>query len=202
MLLPGVHRSVRGLNQSDGEFTDGDWRFVRSWRSSCRFGADSGVPYRVLLSDVVRTMRSVGDLFGAATNRLRRRAARRGSPGVVIGVRLVPWYWRWLVDRVVDATDVSVFIDGVKLRTFSNRSWKPEFVALTPGAHVVSVYGSTTDWRETRDGKGRVVVIGPVVLAEQEFDVGDHEVVSILFRKVAVGEHGRWPQPTLKRSNA
>jgi hypothetical protein len=187
-LLPATARCVR--------------RVQERYRATCRFGADSGAPSRVLLSDVVRTIRSMGDLFGAATNRLRRRAARRGSPGIVIGVRLIPWYWRWLVDRVVDATDVSVLIDGVELRTFSNRSWKPEFVAMTPGAHVVSVYGSTTDWREARDGKERVVVIGPVVLAEQEFDLGDDEVVSILFRKVAMGEHGRWPQPALKRSNA
>jgi len=156
------------------------------------------VPY---CSERPRTIRSVGDLFGAATNRSRRQAARRGSPGIVVGVRVIPWYWRWLVDRVVERTDVTVLLNDVTLREFSNRRWQPEFVGVDPGRHVVSVHGMTTDWRRNRAGKWRVVVIGPMLLAEQEVEVGRDEVVSVLFRKVSVGDRGVWPAPTVKRAN-
>lgn len=139
----------------------------------------------------------MADLLGAATGRLRRASARSRTSGIVVGVALVPWYWRWTVDRVVDPTSVEVIVDGHRVRSFTNRDWRPEYLPVEPGAHVVSVVGMTTGpVRNRRSGAVRVGDTGPKVLVELDVVVDIDEVVSLLFRR---STWGAWPDPSIRR---
>jgi hypothetical protein len=142
----------------------------------------------------------IGDLFGAATGRRRRRAARLGERGIVVGVRMLPWYVRWLVDRVVARTEVDVYVDGELTKRFSNRAWRPVFVAVDAGETVVTVYGTTqrsAEHRRTR--RVQLIPSGPRVLVEQPVVVAERDVVSVSFRRANIGD---WPEPSVRRRAA
>ena len=118
----------------------------------------------------------------------------------MVGVRMLPWYWRWLVDRVVTPTDVSVYVDGELAKDFSNRRWRPELVSVGAGEHVVAAYGTTMrSATSERTGLGRRTLSGPRILVEHVVEVGQHDVVSVSFSRVPTGD---WPEPRVGRRTA
>jgi hypothetical protein len=108
----------------------------------------------------------LNDYVGSASRELRRRMARTGQSGVVVGVRYLPWRVRWLVDRIYVEhwPSCRICLDDVPIGEISRRQWRPAFKSVPPGLHIVAVEHGTGD-----------------LLASANIEVGSNEVVSVVF---------------------